>query len=98
MRRSLAFCLWRAGWWIARASHQMGNAERVAEGQLAYAMEQKDAEEQRAIRWAAKWSAVRERAQTVVRMQISNGNAVEPLPDLEVELKEEAPAEEVEDT
>jgi HAMP domain-containing protein len=96
MRRSLAFCSWWAQWWIARASNQMGNAAHVAEGQLAYAMEQKNAEDQRAIRWAAKWCAVRERARTVVQTHMSNGNAAESLPELVVELEEEA--EDVEDT
>jgi hypothetical protein len=91
MRRSLAFCLWRAQWWTARAIHQTNIAAHLAEGQLAYAMEQKDAEEQRAIRWAAKWGDVRERARRVL------SNALDSFPDLVVELEAEEQEADVED-
>ena len=97
MRRSLAFCLWRAQWWTARASYRTGIAAHIAEGQLAYAMEQKDAEEQRAIRWAAKWSAVQERARTVMQTHMSNSDVYDSLPELVVVLEREEETD-VEDT
>ena len=55
-------------------------------------MEQKEAEEQRAIYWAAKWSTVRERVRTVA------SNALQFLPELVVDLEEEKEDTDVEDT
>jgi hypothetical protein len=90
MRRSLAFCLWRAQQWRAYADHQLNKAVHVREGLLAYAMEQKDTEEQRMVSWAIKWSAVRERAKTVLRSDLStNTNTITSLPELVVELEGE---------
>jgi hypothetical protein len=90
MRRSLIFCLWRARWWMARASgasNHSGKPTYFIEGLVAYAMEQKESEEQRAIDWATKWGAIRDRAKVVLQGHLSkDDHNTGSLPELRVEL------------
>jgi hypothetical protein len=88
MHQSLAFCLWRAKWWTGRISNHTGKPAHVIEGLVAYAMEQRNTEEQWAIVWAVKWAAIRERATVVLQGHLSN-TITGSLPDLLVELKDE---------
>jgi hypothetical protein len=100
MRRSLSFCLWRSKWWFCRASGHTDKPAHVVEGLVAYSTEQKDAEEQRAMLWAAKWAAIRERAKAVLRGHLANDNNTDFLPELLVVLNDEddrVVEEEVED-
>jgi len=87
MRRSVLFCLWRAQWWRQRVSGVDGKPTHVLEGLRGYATEQGDVEERRAVFWAAKWRAVRERAQTVLSTHLSSSDSSTILPDLVVELE-----------
>jgi hypothetical protein len=88
MCRSIAFSLWHAQWWRNRASGLDGVPGHVAEGLCAYAVEQSDAEERRVMNWTAKWTAVRQRAKTIVSTNLSNFESLR-LPNLEVELEDE---------
>jgi hypothetical protein len=72
-----------------RANKRTDVPSHVIEGLVAYAVEQSSAEQQRAIRWTTQWSAVRERAQTVLKMQLSNVEAQVPLPELVVVLDDD---------
>ena len=62
MRRTLEFGWWRARWWKQHADSHAGMPGHVGEGLRAYAIEQSNAERQRSVQWATKWSAVRGRA------------------------------------
>lgn len=94
MRRSVMFCLWRAQWWRQRASGVDGKPSHVIEGLRGYASEQGDAEERRAVLWAAKWRAVRERSKIVLSTHLSSADSSTILPDLVVELEAEEEEEE----
>ena len=59
-------------------------ATHISEGLSAYAREQRDAEKQRGIAWAAQWSAVRAHASSVL-----SGHLTCPLPRLEVEITDD---------
>jgi hypothetical protein len=97
MRRSLDFCWWRSQWWRLRVGDQSDTAGHIAEGLSAYALEQSAAEQQRAIQWSTQWSAVRERAQTILTTQLSNVETQEPLAELAVEIEDEEREEEEEE-
>jgi hypothetical protein len=58
----------------------------IAEGKRAYAIEQSAAEEQWAVCWATRWTAIWERAQVVLRSQLSNIDTCESLPELLIEI------------
>jgi hypothetical protein len=83
MRRSLESCLWRSRWWQSRAQQRVETETHIAEGLAAYAWEQSLAEQQRAVHWSTQWSAIRERARSVLTGQLSS------LPVLVVELGDE---------
>jgi hypothetical protein len=89
MRRALQYCWWKAQWWKQRADTATAQLEYITEGIRAYALEQGNAEQRRAIRWSSRWSAVRERARDVLAVQSSNVDATDRLPQLIVELAEE---------
>jgi hypothetical protein len=92
MHRALEFCWWRAQWWVKRADTAVDTPPHIAEGQCAYALEQSLAKQQRAVRWATRWTAIRERAQTVLRTQLLNveaSEASESLPELLIEIDDE---------
>jgi len=88
MRRALESCLWHSRWWQSRAERSVGLGGYVAEGLAAYAWEQSLAEKERTVRWSSQWSAVRERAQSVLTGQLDS------LPVIVVEID----AEEEEET
>src|SRR5277367_6836379 len=89
MRRSLEFTWWLSNWWLSQASRRTDIAPHVAEGLRAYAVEQSNVEQRRAIRWTTQWAAVRERASAVLESQLSNVEMQVPLPELVVELNNE---------
>jgi hypothetical protein len=64
-------------------------AGHVAEGMSAYALEQSEAEERRALRWATQWSAIRGRAQSILKTQASDSDDDDSWPDLVVDLPDE---------
>jgi hypothetical protein len=97
MRRSLEYTWWRSNWWMLRASQRADAENHVAEGLYAYAVEQSNVEQQRAIRWTTQWAAVRERARSVLESQLSNVELQVPLPELVVELNDEDDADEADD-
>jgi hypothetical protein len=74
---------------MSRATQRTDAVSYVAEGLYAYAAEQSNAEEQRAIRWTTQWAAVRDRARFVLDTQLSNVETQVPLPELVVELEDE---------
>src|SRR5262245_44300346 len=89
MRRSLEYCWWRSRWWLQRAKRQEEVASHVAEGLHAFAVEQSNAEQDRAIRWTTQWAAIRKRAKVVLETQLSNVELQVPLPVLVVELEDD---------
>src|SRR5262245_60042391 len=89
MRRSLEYCWWRSRWWMEQATRRTDAVCHVVEGVYAYAVEQSNAEQKRAICWAAQWAAMRERAKFVLNNQLSNVETQVPLPELVVELQDE---------
>jgi len=82
---------------MLRASQRADVANHVAEGLYAYAVEQSNMEQQRAIRWTTQWATVRERARSVLESQLSNVELQVPLPELVVELNDEDDADEADD-
>jgi hypothetical protein len=61
----------------------------VAEGLAVYAWEQSLAEKERTMRWSSQWSAVRERARSVLAAHLSGADTYDMLPELVVELDDE---------
>jgi hypothetical protein len=96
MRRALDFCWRRSQWWKLRMQGRTGVSVHVAEGMSAYALEQSEAEERRAMRWATQWSAIRGRAQSILKTQASN-NDEDDWPDLVVEIPDDSEEEQYED-
>ena len=86
MRRTLDFCWWQAQWWKSRAVIADETSSNIADGVRAYALEQSEAEQERAIRWASHWSPVRNRARAALDIMLSNVNEVASMPRLEVEI------------
>jgi hypothetical protein len=83
MHRALDYCWWRSQWWNSRVEIKKALAPHIAEGLSAYAREQQDAEQARALSWAAQWSAVRARAVSVLNGHLSS------LPQLTVEITDD---------
>ena len=89
MRRSIESCLWRSHWWQSRAQQRAESESHIAEGLAAYAWEQSLVEQHRAICWATQWSAVRDRARSVLEGQQSSAETYDLLPELVIELEDE---------
>ena len=89
MRRALQFCWWKVQWWTQRGDIAATQSGHLSEGVRAYAIEQGNIEKRRAIQWASKWSAVRERAREVLAANPSNVDITDHLPRLVVELAAE---------
>jgi hypothetical protein len=89
MRRTLEFGWSRGKWWMQHAVSHAGTPGHVGEGLRAYAIEQSNAERQRSIQWATKWSAVRGRARAVMNalMSPSGELLMETLPNLVIEIR-----------
>lgn len=94
MRRALQFCWWRVQWWTQRGDEAAQQSGHLSEGVRAYAIEQSNTERRRAIHWASKWSAVRERAREVLT-QPSNVDVTDQLPQLVIEISNEDEKEEM---
>ena len=86
----LAFGWKRAQWWQQQAKDRAADTGYLAEGRIAYAMEQGKSEERRAIHWASMWNAVRERA-TVVLTSLLAGEDESAywLPELRVVIRDD---------
>jgi hypothetical protein len=67
MRRSIAFCEWKASSWDKQVGARVFTPPHVAEGIAAYAAEQAHAERQRAGQWAEEWKNVRRQAETALQ-------------------------------
>ena len=89
MRQSLDFCWRRAQWWKSRMHGRTEVSVHVAEGVSAYALKQSEAEEQRAMRWAIQWSAIRGRAQSILKSQASDNDDNDWWPELVVDIPDE---------
>ncbi|KAJ7660352.1 hypothetical protein DFH06DRAFT_988965 [Mycena polygramma] len=88
MRRTIEFCHWKQRWWLARAETRPDGSAQLQEGVRAYALEQANREERWAVTWSAKWSAVRARAELVLRDHLVNVEDQVLIP-LEVDLEED---------
>jgi hypothetical protein len=86
MRRALQFCWWRVQWWVKRGDIAAQQTGHLSEGVRAYAIERSNTEKRRAIRWASKWSAVRERAREVLAANPLNVDVTDLLPRLVIEI------------
>ena len=90
--------MWRSQWWQSRAQRRVDSESHIAEGSATYAWEQSLAEQQRAIRWAAQWSAVRERAKVVLKTQLSSTETrYSSLPVIVVEIEDDDEGDEQEE-
>ena len=91
----MAFCWKRAQWWQQHAKDQADDTGYLAEGRIAYAIEQSKSEERRALQWASMWKDIRARAGDVVKCLLSGeGVSDSCLPELVVEIE---PAEDERD-
>ena len=90
MRWALDYCWWRSQWWNARVvtASQRLLPPHVAEGLSAFAREQRDAEQARALTWAAQWSAIRARAASVLCSHLSAEEGWS-LPKLVIEITDD---------
>ena len=95
MRRALQFCWWRVQWWAKQGDIAAQQTGHISEGVRAYAIEQGNTKKRRAIRWASKWSAVRERAKEVLAAKPSNVDVTDLLPRLVIEIAHENEKEEM---
>jgi hypothetical protein len=66
MRRVLAFCEWKADWWMRQVPLRQGVTGPLAEGLNAYAAEQADMERWIHKAWSEKWSRARELARPII--------------------------------
>lgn len=94
MRRSVAYCRWRASWWAQQSDRLLTVDPHLAEGLIAYATQQMSFENRRAQLWEDKWMAIRSRAQLVWRTQLDGEEQAVQMTELEVDLEEEESVEE----
>jgi hypothetical protein len=82
MRRTLSFCEWKASWWDERRQARALTVVpfHVAEGVAAYAAEQAEAERQRALQWALRWTEIRQRAATVLHKHLNDSEPEDSVP------------------
>lgn len=89
MRRSIAYCRWKATWW-SQQSERLGCVDPVlAEGLVAYASQQMAFESRRATAWEGKWFTIRSRAQLIKQLGFGDDESTTSIPELEVDLDEE---------
>ncbi|KAG7085674.1 hypothetical protein E1B28_003219 [Marasmius oreades] len=65
MRRSVAYCQWQQKWWLGQVNRREGVSPWLQEGLEAYAVEHAEIEQERAAKWSASWSAIRERGKFI---------------------------------
>ena len=65
MRRTIAYCKWRATWWDKRIDMRVGLSLSLQEGLRAYAVRQALIQEGRAIHLQKEWSASEPQAQNL---------------------------------
>lgn len=97
MRRSIAFCEWKAGWWIEQIVKRTEGNESLREGIRAYTMEHAMDEQERAAKWGAMWAPIRARAQITLRNKVGDVADVAGLEEIEVPLGEEGDEEDQEE-
>ena len=94
MRRSIAFCDWKARWWRDLAEQPRPDTPpEIREGIRAYALAHADAEARLATRWTQKWAPLRAKAREFMQnnpMIVLDGAEVPVAPE------EDADGDEVE--
>lgn len=75
MRRTLAYCRWKAGWWIQQQisrALQLHEENPIREGMEAYAKQQAANELLIADTWEARWLPVRKQARPILQKVLGN--------------------------
>ncbi|ESK82187.1 hypothetical protein Moror_14452 [Moniliophthora roreri MCA 2997] len=66
MHRAIAFCYWRAQWWISQRECCKGISRHLAEGLVAYANEQAEIKMDHAVAWSVTWLPLCQRLSAIL--------------------------------
>lgn len=89
MRRTLSYCRWRVSWWSQQTERLGSVGPALAEGLVAYAMQQMSFETRRAATWETKWFSVRSRAHLIKQLGFGEEESTASVPEVDVDLDDD---------